>query len=320
MNQRIFPNKETSLHLSVNSSSDGSCFVALLESPHVDYKAMDKENRTVLHKAVEINANSFLIKVFRSIISSSASLSLQRLIQLANTPSSPLSSHPQSKLEPPQSHESSGASSKSRTFTSAGKKSLSQGMLPLHVAVALEQESIVHLLAPITDCNAYADIPFPFQSEQNTHHSVKKKRPIFMAVEQNNVNILRALLLSNNDSDDCKSYTRGNLNSLISSIVTSLKKIRTIDSMKHKNKTCEKSDRIEGNYKNLDVNAFNEDGHTALIVAASLGYIEICRVLLVEGKADVNIKSQKGSQTALQKARKRKLDSVVKLLKEFGAT
>lgn len=69
----------------------------------------------------------------------------------------------------------------------------------------------------------------------------------------------------------------------------------------------------------IDVNQYNEDGHTPLIRAASLGMVEICEVLITEGGADVNERTKKGGKTALQKAKKRKLDQIVDLLKRLGA-
>jgi len=69
----------------------------------------------------------------------------------------------------------------------------------------------------------------------------------------------------------------------------------------------------------INVDQMDNDGHTALVIAASMGFANICQLLIQVGGADVQKKTKKGGQTALQKAKKRKFENVVEVLKSLGA-
>ena len=66
-----------------------------------------------------------------------------------------------------------------------------------------------------------------------------------------------------------------------------------------------------------DINAQDNDGATALMLAASAGHIDIVKLLL-EAKADVKPKNKRGS-TALQVALQKGHNNIVGLLKMHGA-
>jgi RNA polymerase primary sigma factor len=67
-------------------------------------------------------------------------------------------------------------------------------------------------------------------------------------------------------------------------------------------------------HRGLEINAFDEKGRSPLLLAASKGHIEICRILLEAG-ADPRIQDSDGND-ALTIALTKKMDSLVELLRE----
>mmetsp|Transcript_1804 Transcript_1804/g.3912 ORF Transcript_1804/g.3912 Transcript_1804/m.3912 type:complete len:708 (+) Transcript_1804:108-2231(+) len=67
----------------------------------------------------------------------------------------------------------------------------------------------------------------------------------------------------------------------------------------------------------VDVNQKDAEGHSAISVAAKLGYYEMCQMLIMHG-ANVNSRSHRQGPTPYQKAKKYKHQHVAELLYEFG--
>ena len=65
-----------------------------------------------------------------------------------------------------------------------------------------------------------------------------------------------------------------------------------------------------------DVDARDEMGHTAIGIAARLGYYEMCELLLKHG-ADLTLQSKKGGGTPLQKAKRYRKNNIVELLQKY---
>ena len=70
-------------------------------------------------------------------------------------------------------------------------------------------------------------------------------------------------------------------------------------------------------YNGADVNIWNEDGRTALILAAEIGHAEVAKVLIAKG-VDVN-KGYAYNWTALRAAMHYGYDEISGLLVEAGA-
>lgn len=154
------------------------------------------------------------------------------------------------------------------------------GMTPLYLAAALGHAAVVSILTPVSDWSILCAID-------------AERRFMFWSGgrEQNNVN-------NNNNADSTKerqppllAATRNNRIDAIEALLTA----------------------------GANVDQTDETGHTAISVAARLGFEGVCEVLLRHG-ANIKIRSKKAGGTPLQKAKKYKHLKIVTMLEEYAAS
>ena len=71
--------------------------------------------------------------------------------------------------------------------------------------------------------------------------------------------------------------------------------------------------------KGAEVDHKNENGHTALLIASCLGHANVVKVLLHDGRAQVNSRGKHDDRTALSHAAQWAHVEVVRILLEYGA-